>query len=280
VVKSAGASAAGPKVVTLPRERGVLVAVRGIGAPPVVELHGPGGEVVATPSDTHEAMKSSRAVAFANRGLKTTYVVLAHPRPGRWRVTGDGIADVRTAPLRPAPRVRATLRRGRLSYRIAARKGQTVTFAEHGRGVSRTVATATRSGSVRFRPADGAGGRRTIDALVEQDGLPRTRITVARFVAPPRAKPAKPRGVKIAGGDAHAASSSRGVTITWRPAKRAVRYGVTAILADGRRLFFLRDADDRVVRIPDARGRVRVRVVGLRADNGHGPAATTSGGNR
>src|SRR5262249_10485434 len=145
----------------------------------------------------------------------TTYVVLAHPRPGRWRIAGDGIAEVRTAALRPAPRVRATLRHGRLSYRIAPRRGQTVTFAEHGRGVARTVTVARRSGSLRFRPADGAGGRRAITALVQQDDLPRTRITVARFVAPPRARPAKPRAVKLALGgsgdtratDARAASA-------------------------------------------------------------------------
>ena len=47
-------------------------------------------------------------------------------------------------------------------------------------------------------------------------------------------------------------------------------------LRDGRRLFFLRDADDRVVRIPDAKGLESVRVVGLRADNGAGPAATAN----
>jgi hypothetical protein len=74
--------------------------------------------------------------------------------------------------------------------------------------------------------------------------------------------------------------------VTWGRAKGAVRYGVRVALPDGRKLFFLRDADQRVVRISDAPadGRVVVRVVGLRADNSHGPAATAnsslSGGNR
>jgi hypothetical protein len=76
------------------------------------------------------------------------------------------------------------------------------------------------------------------------------------------------------------ASRAGGVTITWRPAKRAVRYGVTVELQDGRRLFFLRDADDRAVRLPFRPGHMKVRVVGLRSDNTHGPAATTSGGTR
>jgi hypothetical protein len=277
-VSKASASAAGPKVVEVPGGRGALIAVRGVSGPPQVTLHGPHGEVLETPADTNEAVRAEHAVAFANRGMKTTYVVLADPVAGRWRVTGDGIAEVRTAPVRPQPRVSATLRNHRLTYRVAAVKGQRVTFEEHGRGVSRAITVARRSGSVRFRPADGRGGRRTIVALVEQDGLPRRRITVARFTAPPRSRPAKPRGVTLSGGTARIASA-RGTTITWRTAMRAVRYGVTVELLDGRRLFFLRDADDRVVRITDGRP-FRVRVVGLRADNGHGPAATTSGGTR
>jgi hypothetical protein len=289
-VSKASASAAGPKSVELPGGRGALVAVRGITGPPQVTLHGPHGEIVETPKDPNEALRGHGAVAFANRGLKTTYVVLAHPVAGRWRVTGDGIAEVRTAPVRPQPKVSATLRGHRLAYRFAQVKGQRVTFEEHGRGVSRTIARATRSGRVKFRPADGRGGRRAIVALVEQDGLPRRRITVARFKAPPRSRPAKPRGVTLAGGGSAArgagtaataavARARRGLTITWRAAKRAVRYGVTIELRDGRRLFFLRDADDRVVRIPH--GRIAsVRVVGLRSDNTHGPAAMTSGGTR
>jgi hypothetical protein len=276
-VSKASASAMGPKIVEVPGGRGALIAVRGVSGPPRVTLHGPHGEIVETPKDPNEALRGQSAVAFANRGLKTTYVVLAHPVAGHWRVTGDGIAEVKTAPMRSKPRVSATLRHGVLRYRIAPVKGQRVTFEEHGRGVSRTVAGATRSGRVRFRPADGRGGRRAIVALVEQDGLPRRRITVARFTAPPRSRPAKSGGVSIGGAGARVARAGR--IVRWRAAKRAVRYGVTVELRDGRRLFFLRDADHRAVRIPD--GRIAsVRVVGLRSDNTHGPAATTGGGTR
>jgi len=77
-----------------------------------------------------------------------------------------------------------------------------------------------------------------------------------------------------------AARKARVTTITWRPAAGAARYGVRVSLADGRRLFFLRDANERVVRIPGAGRVTAVRVVGLRADNVAGPAAITSGGNR
>jgi hypothetical protein len=104
---------------------------------------------------------------------------------------------------------------------------------------------------------------------------------VATFKAPPRVKPGAPTGVEIATGStgARASAARRApLTVTWRPAKRAARYGVRVALPDGRRLFFLRDADERVVRIPYAgpAGPVDVRVVGLRADNGTGPAATAT----
>jgi hypothetical protein len=278
---AAGASSVGAKSVRIGGgRRAVLLAVKGLGRPPQVAVRGPGGVVIHTPADPSKALKSARALAWQNTGTDTTYVLLVRPRGGRWTVDG-AVAEVKTAGMRPAPKVSATLRGHRLRYRVAAVKGQRVTFEERGRGVSRTIATATRSGSASFRPADGPGGRRRIVALVEQDGLPRTRITVARFTAPRRARPAAPRGVKVAPPALAAASAAkRPLTITWRPAKGAVRYGVRVALPDGRRLFFLRDADDRVVRIPDARGVVAVRVVGLRADNVAGPAATTSGGNR
>ncbi|WP_028064846.1 hypothetical protein [Solirubrobacter soli] len=309
----AGASAASPgaRRVTLPGgQRGVLVAVRGIGRAPVVTLRGPGGVTVRTPADVDGMVSTRRAVAFANRGEKTTYVVLATPRGGRWTVepaSGSQIAEVKAASMRPAAKVTASLRGNSLRYRIPRVKGQTVTFEERGRGVAHALGTVRTGGrgTLRFTPADGAGGTRRIVATVLQDGLPRKRMTVATFKAPARAKPGQPGAVKVAvgaGGKTRAsasaagaargaaataaAASSRGLTITWKPAKGASRYGVRVVLPDGRKLFFLRGADDRSVRIDDvpADGRAIVRVVGLRADNGTGPAATSntslSGGTR
>ncbi len=85
------ASAAGDKTVRLPDgQRGVLVSVRGVGAAPEVQLRGPRGAVVRTPRDSNEALSTKRAVAFANRAEKTTYVILAAPRGGRWTVKALG----------------------------------------------------------------------------------------------------------------------------------------------------------------------------------------------
>jgi hypothetical protein len=286
----AGASAVGDKRVRIAGgQRAVMLAVKGIGHAPQVTVRGPGGAVLQTKTDSNEAFKGSHGLVWQNTGTDTTYVLLAHPRGGRWTVKGE-VAEVKTAGMRPAPKVSANVRHGELRYRVGTVQGQRVTFEERGRGVSRTLATATRSGRLKFRPAAGPGGTRRIVALVEQDGLPRKRLTVARFTAPRWSRPGMPARVKVtpdaltgaraSAAGASAAAKPRGATITWRPAQGAKRYGVRVALEDGRKLFFLRDADDRVVRIPDAGKVVAVRVVGLRADNVAGPAAITSGGNR
>lgn len=294
--RQAGASAAGgTKSVRLPGgRRGVLISIRGVGSAPHVKLVGPGGASLETPADSNEAVKTKRGVAFVNRGEKTTYVVLAAPRGGRWTVKpldGAQIASVKTAGMRAPARVTASVKGKSLRYSIPRVKGQTVTFEERATGVAHALGTVKTGGkgTLRFTPADGKGGTRKIVALVEQDGLPRKKLTVATYKAPPRAKPALPTALKVkvpGAAKAAAATKRRTLTITWKAAKGASRYGVRVVLPDGRKLFFLRTADDRTVRIDNApaEGRAIVRVVGLRKDNTTGPAATAntslSGGNR
>jgi hypothetical protein len=183
--------------------------------------------------------------------------------------------------MRAPARVDASVRGRTLRYRIPRVKGQTVTFEERGRGVAHALGTVRTGGrgALRFTPADGKGGKRRIVALVEQDGLPRKQLTVATYKAPPRARPGLPAGLKIGAGAGKArAAKAAPLTVTWRAAKGAARYGVRVALPDGRKLFFLRGADDRVVRLHDAPadGRAVVRVVGLRPDNTAGPAATAN----
>ena len=84
--------------------------------------------------------------------------------------------------------------------------------------------------------------------------------TLATFTAHGRKKPARPRAVKV----------SRN-SIRWSGS--AKRYGIHVSVSDGRELFFL--SRGRTLRVPGIdRRSVSVRVVGLRADNTHGPAGT------
>jgi hypothetical protein len=279
---AAAATAGGHRSVVLGRgRRDVLLALAGADRPPVVVLRGPGGAVLRTPADPDGVVRTDRAVAFANRATRTTYVGLLRPRGGRWtatpapgyRLRAMRAADV-LAPARVSVRVSRRGRRARLlSYRIIPRSGQRVLLQERGRGVNATIAVVRRGGRgrLRFRPADGPGGARRIVAVVEQDGRPRDARAVGRYVAPPRARPAKPRAVDVV-------RRGTGVRVSWSRAARARRYGVRVAVSDGRRLLFLPARNARSVDVPAvARGlRVHVRLVGLLADNTAGAAAVAS----
>jgi hypothetical protein len=262
--------------VDVPRSRrGAVIALRGSDGPPQVVLHGPHGARVPTPESAGQVVKTRRSFAFQNVVTKTTYVVVAGG--GRWSaqpVGGDAVTDVRTARMLPRPSVKAGVRgRGRtrtLSWKVRPRPGQRVVFVERGRRVARVIGVARGArGKMRFTSADGPRGRRTVDAIVEQDGRPRARIAAAAYGAPGPVRAGRPRAVSVLRGRSD-------VRVTWARAIRARRYGVRVELSDGRKLFYLRDARDRYLTLPGvARGRdVRVRVVGLRADNRPGPAAT------
>ena len=133
-----------------------------------------------------------------------------------------------------------------LRYRVTPLAGQRVWFAVHGRAAAGRIGDARgRSGTLRFRPADGPGGTRRIVAVVEQGGMPRTELNVARYVAPPPRRLAAP-------GRLRARRSGTRLVVTWRPSTGAARYLVRVRLSDGRRLL-----------LPATRGRRRVTVPGL-----------------
>jgi hypothetical protein len=181
----------------------------------------------------------------------TTYVLVNRPAAGRWTVeTKPGsvpIADLRFAPERPEPRVRARVRgaRAQLARRDSLTAAGVLRYSVSGadavrwyervapRGGQFLGETRRASGALRFTPADAAGRRRTIVAQVIEDGVPRTSLTVARFSA---SRPAigRPRGVR-------ARKSGRRLVVTWGRAANATRYQARVTLSDGRvRLLFPR----------------------------------------
>jgi len=184
---------AGPPAATFAVRRGQRVAAFsavGDGAAPQVALVGPRGERIAVGPDPR---LDERVLAFQDPDAHVSYVAVARPAPGRWRLEAQpGSAPVtalRGASPRARVRVRARVVRagaGRargLRYRIAGAAGARVRFVESGRGVRRVLGRATgRRGTLRFRPAPGRGARRIV-ALVERDGAPEPARRVARFRA-------------------------------------------------------------------------------------------------
>ena len=78
-----------------------------------------------------------------------------------------------------------------LRYTITGTAGGTaVTFAEKGKEGIRLIGRAKHSrGALRFAPAPGTGGIRSVIAVVTQDGYARAQPVVARFRAPALRRP-------------------------------------------------------------------------------------------
>lgn len=178
---ASAAQATGATAITVPAGRRIFaIEASAAGGPPKVTLTGPSGGAVA-----------SRALEDPARG--STTFVLRRPAAGTYRlapVAGPGAAQsisVRTAQSRPPVKVRARVGgRGAtrtLAWSLDPLPGQRVTFVERGpAGAKAIVTTGRRSGSVRFVPNRAAGSaRRTIEARVTQNALPRRNVTVARY---------------------------------------------------------------------------------------------------
>jgi hypothetical protein len=128
--------------------------------------------------------------------------------------------------------------------------GQTVVFRESGAFGTHVLGAAKGArGTLRFRPADATGGRRTI----------------GRYSAPGPQKPGRPRGLR-------ARRSGNSLVVSFAPAAGAARYAVTVIGAKGTRLSTL-TARHRLA-FPSVRReeRVTVSVRGLSKKLRLGPA--------
>lgn len=129
-------------------------------------------------------------------------------------------------------------------FRLPARPGQRVAFAEEAGRVYREIGASKRGrGVLRFRPAPGPGGKRRIVAIVEQGGVPYQKLTVARYQAPPSPRPRAPRRV-------FAARRGSTLVVGWKRVGGARGYEVRVGLPrDGRRLLFHPPAGKRGLRV-------------------------------
>ena len=113
---------------------------------------------------------------------------------------------------------------------------------------------------MRFTPADGSAGKRSIVALVEQDGQLRAEQVVATFKAPRAVAPARVRGLRV-----------KGATARWAKSPGAVNYEVQVRRGDGQAT--VSHTRKRSFRVPRA-GRVRVAVRPVGASGMVGKRAT------
>lgn len=249
------------------------VEIQGTSSAPEVVLTGPGGERAETPTDG--MLNDRRFTILQNPAAKSTYVVISKDLPGEWTISlapgSAPIAKVLEGEVLPQPLVRArlagTARRRVLRYTVDRVAGQTVRFFERGPQTMSPIGTARGPrGTLRFTVARGPQGPRQVVAAVENGGLTRKTIVVARFRAPAPARPGRPRAVRV---------TRRGtrLLVTWKSAANVHRYAVGVEVSDGRRLLFFTPARRRSLLVRGVARSVSatVRVAGVSIENWFGP---------
>ena len=169
-----------------------------------------------------------------------------------------------------------------LGYAYSPNPGQKIQFVERGERTTQVLGVATPGkckeqladdrrelacGQLKFTPGHGPAGKRTIVAVIEQDGRPREELTVASYVAPKDRLPGRPSLLR-------ARRSGSSVLVRWQPVPGASGYTGWAVTSDGRKLSF-DPSVKKGIRIPGiARDTtVRVAVRALRVDGAVGRPA-------
>lgn len=281
------------------------IRLSGEGAPPQVAVIAPNG-ARHTPVPVGDPTAKTAPVTLAVAG-NDAYIGLLKPARGEWRVEPVGGGAVTAAAVArgyTAPKVSGRVtgarksdsgRRARggrarksgastsakrrraggsrsfvLSYRASKRPGLTVSFYEQvGKGGRFLGSTTKARGRIRFSAVDGPAGRRTVYALIEQNGLPRLRRPIARYRAPGPIRPTRVRGLRLK-------RTARAAKLSWRKQAGAADYIVRANISDGR-------VRQRVVKKPALTVRALARTdrltatVRVRTTLGRtGPAATAT----
>ncbi len=220
-----------------PGEKAVYFRFASVDDPPQVTVTGPDGTVISVPAGTENFEATDDHIVLQVPPEHATYVIVRDPAPGVWEVsTADGSPDlvaVGQASALPDPRIKASVGgRGHsrtLDYTMRKVKGQSVQFFERGGRTSQRLATVSDArGRIRFQPAPGPSGTRSIVAIVQQDGAPREEQKVTTYRAPGPLKPGRTGRVSIERTAAKA-------VVTWARAPRAARWQVVATVSDGRR---------------------------------------------
>lgn len=259
------------------RVDGITGPTLDVSGAPGVKVTGPKGLAISHAAGAADTVVGSRYAVVSVGGRK--YVKLMRPAPGAYRVEGAGEVPVTTVAVAhglPAPKVTGWVRQagrrgGRarlLRWQARPIAGQTIEFVEEGGGGLKAPLGKTvkgRRGGLRFRPASGSGGRRTVYAIVSQSGVPRARLRVASFKAP-SALPGRVRGARLR-------RVGKSLLVSWKRAPGAAKVAVSWALADGRRQATVVSKGRRlkIRRVPGIDSG-RIRVAGLLRDNVAGPA--------
>jgi hypothetical protein len=270
----------GARVAAVPMVAGAPfedLAVTGAGAAPSVVLHNSHGATVV-PVALGPGAASAPAVEAKSAATDTTTVMIRNPGAGTWTVSAapgsPAITTVKVARGYAAPKVKAHVSGGgatrRLTYSVTTRPGLSIAFAERAHRAYKVLGTARGArGTLRFTPADGAAGKRTIYAIVSENGVPRETVAVSSYRAPGPVKPGRVRGV-------HVRRRGRKFSVSFGSGRGAAYYLLDVKGSDGRHLLRLIRGRGHSLTLPflGYKDKLKVSVTGVSVLGRKGPAAT------
>jgi hypothetical protein len=299
--RAAGAqAAAGARRLRITRgTQAVSLRIHGTNGPPKVVLHGPRHATITSPSDGTTTLSKGHYLLVENKTNGTTDVMLVHPAAGTWTVSQAPGSDsspttVDRATLQAPPTIgaRVLAKRGRHTVQVAyaTPPGTSLRLVERAKGINHTIAAHVRGrrcpglprmrphtdekilcAKVRFRPSQGPGGKREIQAVVTRGPIPLLQKNIASFRVPRLKRPSRVTALR--------ARRSRGsLVVAFRRSRGASRYSVSAKLSDGRQLAFDLGGGCRALRIANVPvgDAAAVKIAGVRYDLVMGRARSVS----
>lgn len=258
----------------------LTVVATGDGGVPQATLVAPDG--TRYPGTAPGVTRTGTGWAVSEGDAKRLSFLIPKPAAGTWTLESaagsPGIARLVTArdapPVKVTGRVAKADKKGRkrsLAWKVADRApGQTVTLYEQGSGVLRKLAVAKgAAGKVSWTPKVLRGGKRTVVAVVERDGLAIHEIKLGSFTVPPPPKPGTARGLR-------ATHRSGALVLTWVPGARAASQEVRITLGNGIGRLFTLKRSAKTLRVPGVASTVTgtVKVTAIRADGARGRTAS------
>jgi hypothetical protein len=266
-----------------------MLRLRGDGGPPRVSVRAPDGAVYTMPEKGWDPA-NKRFASIRQTTTNTTWVGINDPVPGTYTVTplpgSAPVVSAATSEALPKPaisaqvagdgstggaRAAATGGTHTLRYSVGARPGQRVTFVERGGDTFKEIGSVSGGrGVLRFTPADGLGGIRTIEARITIDGLPTRNLIIARYRAPGPLEAGRPDAVRII-------RKANALRLSWGAAANVDHWTVLVSQLDGTRRVRVLPAGRRSLRVSgvarDQSGVVTVRGVTSRGAVGPPVAA-------
>jgi hypothetical protein len=144
-------------------------------------------------------------------------------------------------------------------------------FQEKGRFGTHLLGTVSNArGTLRFKPAAGPGGKRTVTAVIQHNGLVDKQVKIGSYTAP---NPPKPGAV----GALRSVHKVHKLTITWKAARGATSYVVKIQGSKGTRLARMVGTKARSLKLGAMRRdeRFTVTVRGLSKTNRAGPVRSS-----